>query len=115
VSGVPSTHKLGVRRWAPGTKDEFGNVTDTWAAATDWWVRSVDPVSNRELATQNRDPAVIAFAIQADKSPEMPGYRDLVVIDGAEYPVDGAPDDWTKGPWFNPVAGVVVYVRRAEG
>ena len=40
---------------------------------------------------------------------------DLVVVDGKDYPVDGQPDDWTRGPWANPVAGITVYLRRVEG
>jgi hypothetical protein len=57
----------------------------------------------------------IAYVIQADKTTDMPGYRDVVVVDGKDYPVDGQPDDWTRGPWANPVAGVTVYLKRVEG
>jgi hypothetical protein len=59
--------------------------------------------------------ANIAYVIQADKTPAVPDYRDVVIVDGKEYPVDGHPDDWTRGPWANPVAGVTVYLKRVEG
>ena len=112
---IPSPHKLLVKPFLPGAKDDFNNPVDAWGPARDWWVRSVDPVSNREPQQPNRDMATIAYVVQADKTDDMPGYRDLVVVDGQDYPVDGQPDDWTRGPWANPVAGVTVYLRRVEG
>lgn len=116
TSPYPSPHRLQVRKYVPATEpDEFGNLGGTLADPVDWWVRSVDPVPNRETATANRDLATLAYSIQADKSPQVPSYRDVVVYDGQEYPVDGRPDDWTVGPWANPAAGVTVYLKRVEG
>lgn len=112
---VPSPHKLLVRRYAPGQRDEFGDLEETWSPPEEWRVRSYDPASGREPGAANRDLATIAYVIQADKTPSVPGYRDVVVIDGKDYPVDGHPDDWTRGPWPNPVAGVTVWVKRVEG
>jgi hypothetical protein len=104
-----------VRRYVAGTKDDFGNLQDTWTTELPWWVRSIDPVTGREPGAANRDLANIAYAIQADKTNAIPRYRDIVIVDGVEYNVDGEPDDWSRGPWANPVAGVTVYLRRTEG
>lgn len=93
----------------------MGNLQGTYGPPVDWMVRSVDPVTGREPGLENRDAALLAYAIQADNAPEVPGYRDLVVVDGVEYLVDGRPDDWSRGPWPNPAAGVTVYLRRVEG
>jgi hypothetical protein len=112
---IPSPYKLQVKPYIAGAKDDFNNPIDSWGPGRDWWVRSVDPVSNREPQQPNRDMATIAYVIQADKTDAMPGYRDLVTVDGVDYPVDGQPDDWTRGPWANPVAGVTVYLKRVEG
>lgn len=112
---IPSPHVLQVRKWSSGEADAMGNATEGLADPVAWPVRSVDPVSNREPGADRRDLATIAYTIHADKTALVPSYRDVVVIDGKEYPVDGEPDDWTRGPWVNPVAGVTVWVKRAEG
>ena len=112
---VPSPHTLGVRRFTAGAVDEFGNATDAWADPVPWRVRSVAPATSDEPGGEHRDLSVVIYTVHADKTADVPGVRDLVVIDGKEYPVDGEPDDWTRGPWANPVAGVAVWVRRADG
>lgn len=115
MSTVPSPYILGVRRFVAGVTDEFGNATDAWSAPLDWPVRSVAPASSDEPGGDHRDLSVVIYMVHADKTDDLPGVRDRVVIDGKEYPVDGEPDDWTRGPWANPAAGVVVWVKRAEG
>lgn len=115
TSPIPSPHLVKVRRYVAGAKDEFNNAVDAWQDPTDWWVRSIDPVTGREPDQSFRDLASLALKIEADKTPDVPTYRDIVIVDGVEYPVDGRPDDWTQGPWTNPVAGVTVYLRRVEG
>jgi hypothetical protein len=115
VSAIPSPHALSVRRYRPGAADEFNNAVPAWDPAVPWYVRSVDPVSSREPGLQFRDMTNIDLVVQADKTPAVPGYRDRVVVDGLEYDVDGQPDDWTRGPWPNPAAGVTVYLKRTEG
>ena len=115
MSAIPSPHRISVRRFIAGAKDEFNNSVPSWAAAQPWDVRSVDPLTGREPGIQFRDMATLALVVQADKTPEVPGYRDRVVVDGEEYDVDGRPDDWTMGPWANPAAGVTVYLKRVEG
>ena len=40
---------------------------------------------------------------------------DRVVWRGEEFEVDGEVGDYTSGPWRNPVAGVVINLKRAEG
>lgn len=113
---IPSPHRLEVRKWIASTEpDEMGNSDGSLGLPRPWFVRSIDPVSNREPGLDHRDLAEIAYVIHADKSFLVPSYRDVVVINGKEYPVDGEPDDWTNGPWANPAAGVTVYVKRAEG
>lgn len=95
--------------------DAMGNYPETLGDPVPWWVRSVDPVSNREPGLEHRDASTIAFAVHADKTDDVPSYQDVVVYAGREYPVDGAPDDWTMGPWANPAAGVTVWLKRIEG
>lgn len=115
MSVIPSPHTVQVKRYAAGAEDDFGNASGSWADPVPWRVRSVDPVSGREPGLANRDLATIAYVIQADKTADVPGYRDRVVVGGKEFDVDGHPDDWTLGPWPNPAAGVTVWLKRVEG
>lgn len=112
---IPSPHTIQVRRWTAGAEDVMGNASEGLGAPEPWQVRSIDPVSNREPGADHRDLAEIAYTIHADKSAQVPTYRDVVIINGKEHPVDGEPDDWTNGPWTNPAAGVTVWVKRVEG
>jgi hypothetical protein len=68
-----------------------------------------------EPGQTNRDLSVVAFTVYSPASADLPGARDLVTLDGADYAVNGTPKDWTRGPWANPSAGVVVELRRVEG
>ena len=113
---IPSPHTVQVKRWVESTvPDPRGNTPGSFAAPVPWRVRSIDPVSNREPGAEHRDLSTIAHVIHADKTGQVPGYRDLVVIGNDEFAVDGYPDDWTNGPWPNPAAGVTVWLKRVEG
>lgn len=68
-----------------------------------------------EPSATNRDLSVVEYTIHADATADVPGVRDLVIVDGVEYAVNGTPDDWTKGPWPNPAAGVAVELRKVDG
>lgn len=111
---VPSPYWLTVRARTDGAKDAFGNVTTTWVER-DWRVRSVAPGAMTDPVDPNRDLGNIAYTIHADADSEPPTRLDEVVVDGETFAVDGDPADWTRGPWANPAAGVVVLLKRSEG
>ena len=114
MSVVPSPYWLTVRTRTEGVKDAFGNVTTTWPER-DWRVRSVAPGAMVDPAEPNRDLGSIAYTVHADADSQPPTRLDKVVIDGEPFDVDGDPADWTRGPWPNPAAGVVVLLKRSEG
>ena len=111
---IPSPYTVRVRTATAGDEDEFGNPSTVWAEH-DWAVRSIDPGASVELYQPNRDLSRIVYSIHADKSPQVPDAGAEVLVDGEWFKVDGHPDDYTRGPWVNPVAGVVVMLRRDEG
>lgn len=115
MSNVPSPYTLQVRRFVAGSTDAHGNAVDAWGTAAAWAVRSVAPGSMEEPSATNRDLSVVEYTIHADATADVPGVRDLVIVDGVEYAVNGTPDDWTKGPWPNPAAGVAVELRKVDG
>lgn len=105
---------LHVRRLTSGADDGHGNVGETFADPTPWEVWGLAPGSMRE-AIVGRDLSEVAWSVLAPKSAAMPTERDVVVVDGADYAVNGRPQDFTRGPWENPGAGVVVELVRVEG
>ena len=112
---IPSRFTLGVRRLVSEGKDAHGNTVTAHADAVNWPVRQIDPGAMAEPFEARRDASVVVYTIHADPHPNTPTVRDLVVVDGIEYAVEGEPKDWTRGPWPNPVAGIVVELRNVEG
>jgi hypothetical protein len=110
------TFQLQVRRRQVGAKDKHGNKVTTYASPEPWTVRGYAPGANVEAnANLHRDLSIILWTVYADASDDAPGELDHVLINGVEYAVEGRPADWTHGPWHNPVAGIVVELKRAEG
>lgn len=109
------TQLLQVRRLQLGAEDAHGNQAEAHGDPEPWTVRGYAPGANVENGDPHRDLSVILWTVYADVSADIPAERDLVVLGGVEYAVEGRPADWTKGPWANPVAGVVVELKRAEG
>lgn len=112
---VPSPYTVQVKPFQAGATDDYGNPADAWGTPYDWRVRSIAPGAMEEPGQSLRDLSVVVFTIHADATGGVPGVRDLVVVDGVEYAVNGTPKDWTRGPWPNQAAGVSVELRRVDG
>lgn len=112
---LPTPFVLGVRRRQQGLKDSHGKKTVTYAEPIDWPVSGIAPGANAEPNNPNRDLSLILWTVFAPSDSNQPTELDLVVLDSVEYSVEGRPADWTNGPWDNPIAGVVVELKRAEG
>lgn len=111
---LPTPHTVGHRAFTPGVADGRGNVEGGWADPVDLRVHSVAPGATDEPGTAARDLSLIAWTIHAPAGTDV-GPRDLIVVGGREYRVNGEMRDWTKGPWSMPIAGVVIELLRAEG
>ncbi len=112
---IPSPYALQVRSWTTTTTGSLGTPVKTWSQPRPWQVRQIDPGQSAEPYLPNRDLSNVEHAVHADKTPDLPGEGDQVLVDGDWYDVDGKPADWTRGPWSNPAAGVVVLLKRVEG
>ena len=111
---IPTPYELTVREPVAGAEDIFGAPEDGWAEHP-WWVHGVAPGAMAEPAETNRDASEVAWTVVAPKSPLVPTTRGQVLVDGHWHDVVGTPDDWTRGPWHNPVSGVIVELRRVDG
>lgn len=112
---IPSPYTLQVRSRTETGKGPLGNPTYSWSASRSWSVRQIDPGQSAEPYLANRDLSSVEFAVHADSASGVPAAGDQVLVDNDWYDVDGEPADWTRGPWPNPVAGVVVLLKRIEG
>ena len=115
---IPTPHTLSVRQYVEGATDAHGNPVDDWADPVAWLVHGVAPGASEEPRKPNRDLSEVLWTVYAPATGLVPGVRDQVLlpwVEGVWFDVNGAPDDWSKGPWQFPAAGVVVELRRAEG
>lgn len=106
---------LQVRRATEGALDRYNNPTVTWSDPEPWVIRGMAPGASVEPTQPNRDAALVEWTVYADPSAATPGVRDRVLVGTDEYAVVATPQDWTRGPWPAPFAGVVVELKRWEG
>lgn len=111
---LPARHPVMVERYNPGARDAHGNAVDGWQAPVTVKAVFIAPGDMSEPGSANRDSSEIAFTV-AFPAGTVLSERDRIVLDGDEYQIDGRPDDWTRGPWPHPTAGVVAKLRRVEG
>lgn len=117
TSPIPTPYTVGVRVWSSGPGvDRQGNPVQSWAAPVPVRVHGVAPRlgEDREPDDTRRAAVVEGLNVYAPAGTTI-GAHDRVVWDGDEYEVDGDRQDWTRGPWPNPAAGVVFTLTRVEG
>ncbi|AKU15750.1 hypothetical protein [Luteipulveratus mongoliensis] len=106
-----------------GDPDAFGNPTKTWPVENEkpWAVHAIAPgalSAMSEPSQPNRDLSLIIWSVYGPKAGNYPTTehsRIKLPGDADWYDIDGHPDDWTRGPWEHPTAGLVVELRRADG
>lgn len=111
---VPTPHVVGHRVYEAGAVDSRGNVIDSWADEVPLAVHGIAPGSMSEPGNGSRDLSLVVWSVIAPAGTAV-GSKDLVVVGGREFRVDGEPRDWTLGPWDVSIAGVVIELIRAEG
>ncbi len=113
---IPAPHTLHVRRWSDGGgTDPHGNPLPGQHGAPEALpVHGYAPGASREAVEAGRNTTEIAWTVYAPAGTQVAA-EDLVVLGGVEYEVVGDSLDWAKGPWLNPVAGVVIELRKQRG
>ena len=107
------TFNLGRKAWTPGeATDAHGNGVSSFAEEAPFPVYSVAPVTTAE-PDAGRTLVTEKLSVLAPAGSTLDP-RDVFVIDGTDYEVDGEIADWTKGPW-GWAAGVQFHLRRARG
>lgn len=103
---------LTLRSYTTSGVDEFGNPIKTWVERP-WVVAGIAPGAVQDPMQPNRDASVVAWTVYADTP--APADEDQALVDGAWFPINGKPADWTRGPYGAGPGGVIVELRRAEG
>ena len=117
TSPIPTPWSIGVSAWSvvEGQYDRQGNPLEVWADPVPVPVHGVGPRLQEEDDGERRRYAVVeGLDVYAPEGTTV-GEHDRVVWNGQEYEVDGDVADWTKGPWLNPVAGVVIHLTKTKG
>ena len=115
---IPTPWQVGVKAWSivPGQYDRQGNPLEVWADPVPLAVHAIGPRLQEEPdgGGGRRWVVVEGLDVFAPAGTTV-GEHDRVVWQGDEYDVDGDLADWTKGPWFNPAAGVVIHLTQTKG
>lgn len=109
---MQTKHTVGHKVYREGAYDDRGNPIDDWHDPVDLDVFAIYPRFSEE-PEPNRPLVVVGKAILAPPGTSV-GPKDLIVIDGEDWKVEGEPADWTNGP-FGFVPGVEIVLSRAEG
>lgn len=112
---IPTPWTVGVRRHVEGAVDRYGNVGESWGPVEPWPVHGWSTASAEPWTASRPNLLEVDLVLYAPPTADAPTARDVVVIDGAEYRVEGEPQDWTRGPWPHPSAGLVYALKRTEG
>lgn len=114
---IPTPHAIFVRRWQSGAeRDPLGNPITGHGTPEPVAVHAIAPGASSESVAAGRNTDAVDWTIYAPAGVTV-GARDLVLLEagGDEYQVEGDSLDWTNGPWANPVAGVVIELKRQGG
>lgn len=109
---------LQVRRYEGVDYDAHGNIIQVWGDPQVWPVYGFAPGPRSDVSDRTREEMTrIAWTVYAPNTAAGPGERDLVILNGDEYDVEGRPAPYDEGnPWPpHPTAGVVVELHRVEG
>ena len=122
MSVIPTPWQIGLRVWSQSGSDAHGNAVDTWAAPVVVPIHSVAPrvVGTDEPNRGNRSVVIEGLTVYAPAGTVVDARDRIVwpwpaVAESVEYEVVGEIEDYTKGPWGNPAAGVVIQMQRWEG
>ena len=113
---LPTPHTIQVERWSANaaSRDAHGNPAETYAAPEAVAVHWIGPAGSAEDALGGRRHAEAVLQIGAPAGTVI-DYRDRVLIDGARWQVVGEPQDYSRGPWAMPFAGVTFELKRDRG
>lgn len=102
-----------VRRFTEG-RDADDNPIATWGDPETLFVVAAEPGASAELARSGRDVQSVVWTLTVRRGTTI-GPRDVIIWQGLDYQVDGAPLDWTLGPWPNKHAKIQVALKRVTG
>lgn len=114
MSFLPTPITIGVKTYIENSFDIYNNQSKEWETAVDVLVYSIAPTSTDEPSEAGRSSAVVTGLTVLAPVGTVIGPKDIVIIDGDEYQVDGDISDWSKGP-FSWSPGIEIKLKRARG
>ena len=113
---IPAPHSIQVERWQANaaSRDAHGNPAETYAAPVDLAVHWIVGAGSTEGVAGGRRHAEAQLQVGAPAGTAV-AERDRVLIDGARWQVVGEPQDFTRGPWPMPFAGITFELKRDRG
>ena len=113
---IPNPYTVNILRRLEDGEDRFGDPIEVYSKPEPIRVHGWSPGPPTDVDDPVRDADSVDFTIYGPAGTPLPSPRDRVEVPGeGVFNVVGKPQDWSKGPWNNPVAGVVILVKRVEG
>lgn len=115
MAAFPEPHTIGLQVYSTAGDDGRGNPVASWAAAVSKPAYAIYPGTPGEDYEPGRNPSKIPMFVLGSKDAlGTVQARDRIVIGSDTFDVDGAPEDFTLGPFgFEP--GVRIRLMRVEG
>lgn len=107
-------YTIAVKRWQAGALDAHGNPAVTYSTPEPVDVFGIAPGPSAESVAAGRNIDGVELTAYAPAGVAV-GARDIVTIGATDYEAAGDSLDWTRGPWPNAAAGVVIELRRRSG
>jgi len=113
---IPTPHKIQIERWQANaaSRDAHGNPAESYDAPVDAPVHWIVGAGSAEGVMGGRRHAEAVLQVGAPAETVI-AERDRVLIDGARWQVVGEPQDYSRGPWAMPFAGVTFELKRDRG
>lgn len=109
----PTPWTVGVRAYTGTGDDGYGNVAPSWGPPVDTAVYAWAPAGTAEPGALSRDEVTWDLDLYAPPA-FAAGPRDLVIVNGAEFNIEGMPEEFDHGP-FGFAPGQRLRLRRVEG
>lgn len=112
---IPAWRAVTRAAYIAGSLDAHGNPVDTWAAPEQVTVHGWSPGSADATPTEAGRAALVRDLELFAPAGTVCAPRDRWTVDALVYEAVSHGEDYTGGPWPNPVAGVKIRLYRVEG
>lgn len=114
MRGLVANLRVEVEPYTP-TEDSHRHPVDGWGPAVEVFVFGLGPVASAQAVEGNRAPQTSTMDVYAPVGVATSTKDRWTLPDGTEWLQNGAPLDYSSGPWLPVVTGVVIRLEQIRG